>query len=228
MSDNIITLKDVNKVFLSGKEEIKVLDGIDLQVGKGAFITVSGPSGSGKSTLLNIIGGLLHPDRGKVILDGNSLYDYKDRALAQIRNEKIGFIFQFHHLLLDFTVIENLAIPLLIKGISFNKACIEAEELLDRVDLSNRKYAKPRTLSGGERQRVAVLRAIINDPVLLLADEPTGDLDWAHAEAVLKMLGEIHRASGMTIILVSHNRRVAQMGKETYNLIEGKLEKNEM
>lgn len=228
MSDNIITVKDVNKVFLSGKEEIKVLDGVNLKVRKGDFITISGPSGSGKSTLLNIIGGLLHPDKGEIILEGNSLYDYKDKTLAKIRNEKMGFIFQFHHLLLDFTVLENLAIPLLIKGVSFNKACIEAENLLDRVDLSNRKYAKPRTLSGGERQRVAVLRAIINDPVLLLADEPTGDLDWAHAEAVLKMLGEIHRITGMTIMLVSHNQRVAQMGEKTYNLIEGKLEKNEM
>jgi len=228
MSNSIITLKNVSKAFISGKEEIKVLDGVDLKVEKGDFITISGPSGSGKSTLLNIIGGLLHPDGGDVILDGNPLYGYKDRALARIRNEKIGFIFQFHHLLLDFTVVENLAIPLLIKGTAFNRACEEAEKLLHRVDLSGRMHAKPRTLSGGERQRVAVLRAIINDPVLLLADEPTGDLDWAHAEAVLRMLEEIHRTSGMTIILVSHNRRVAQMGKKTYNLIEGKLEKNEM
>lgn len=228
MSNSIITLKKVSKCFISGKEEIKVLDGVDLKVDKGDFITISGPSGSGKSTLLNIVGGLLHPDSGQVILGENSLYDYKDRALAQIRNEKIGFIFQFHHLLLDFTVVENLAIPLLIKGMAFSRACKEAEELLHKVDLINRKHAKPRTLSGGERQRVAVLRAIINNPVLLLADEPTGDLDWAHAESVLQMLSEIHRISGMTIILVSHNRRVAQMGKKTYNLIEGKLERNEM
>jgi ABC-type lipoprotein export system ATPase subunit len=228
MSNSIITIKKVSKGFISGKEEIKVLDGVNLKVERGDFITISGPSGSGKSTLLNIIGGLLHPDVGDIILDGNSLYDYKDKTLARIRNEKIGFIFQFHHLLLDFTVLENLAIPLLIKGISFSKACKEAEKLLYRVDLSNRMHAKPRTLSGGERQRVAVLRAVINNPVLLLADEPTGDLDWAHAESVLQMLSEIHRMSGMTIILVSHNRRVAQMGKKTYNLIEGKLEKNEM
>jgi lipoprotein-releasing system ATP-binding protein len=224
MSKNIIALRNVSKKFLSGEEEINVLEGIDLEVSKGDFITISGPSGSGKSTLLNIIGGLLHPDSGNVILDGKSLYSYKDRALAKIRNEKIGFIFQFHHLLLDFTVVENLAIPLLIKGIPFKEAYKKAEKLLHRVDLQSRINAKPRTLSGGERQRVAVLRAIINNPFLLLADEPTGDLDWAHAEAVLKMLQEIHTTSGMTIILVSHNRRVAQMGKKTYNLNEGKLE----
>jgi ABC-type lipoprotein export system ATPase subunit len=224
MSKDIIALRNVSKKFLSGEEEINVLESIDLKVSKGDFITISGPSGSGKSTLLNIIGGLLHPDSGNVILDGKPLYSYKDRALAKIRNEKIGFIFQFHHLLLDFTVVENLAIPLLIKGISFKKAYKKAEKLLHRVDLQSRINAKPRTLSGGERQRVAVLRAIINNPFLLLADEPTGDLDWAHAEAVLKMLQEIHTTSGMTIILVSHNRRVAQMGKKTYNLNEGKLE----
>jgi len=228
MSEIIVALKEVSKGFLSGKEEIKVLEGVNLEVKKGDFITISGPSGSGKSTLLNIVGGLLHPDEGDVILEGKPLYNYKDRALAQIRNEKIGFIFQFHHLLLDFTVVENLAIPLLIKGEAFGEACREAKDLLARVDLSGRLHAKPRTLSGGERQRVAVLRAIINHPLLLLADEPTGDLDWAHAEVILQMLSEIHRNSGMTVILVSHNQRVAQMGKKTYNLIEGRLKENEV
>ena len=223
MSEIVVSLKKVNKGFISGKEKIKVLEGVNLEVKRGDFITISGPSGSGKSTLLNVVGGLLHPDGGDIILEGKPLYGYKDKALAQIRNEKIGFIFQFHHLLLDFTVVENLAIPLLIKGKGFGEAYKEAEELLARVDLSDRMYAKPRTLSGGERQRVAVLRAIINNPLLLLADEPTGDLDWKHADVVLEMLGEIHCDRGMTVILVSHNQRVAQMGKKTYNLIEGKL-----
>lgn len=228
MNESIISLEKITKSFISGKEEIKVLNGVGLEIERGDFVTISGPSGSGKSTLLNIIGGLLHPDKGDVILEGKALYKYKDRVLARIRNEKIGFIFQFHHLLLDFTVIENLAIPLLIKGIPFKKACRKSEDLLHRVDLVSRMNAKPRTLSGGERQRVAVLRAIINNPVLLLADEPTGDLDWAHAEAVLQMLKEIHEDSGMTIVLVSHNQRVAQMGEKTYNLIEGKLKKDEV
>lgn len=228
MSEFIISLKDVNKGFLSGTEEIDVLKSINLEVKRGDFITISGPSGSGKSTLLHILGGLLHPDEGNVILEGKSLYGYKDRTLAKIRNEKIGFIFQFHHLLLDFTVIENLAIPLLIKGVTFKEAYKQAENLLLRVDLASRMYAKPRTLSGGERQRVAVLRAIINNPLLLLADEPTGDLDMAHAEVVLDMLTQIHKDRGMTVILVSHNQRVAQMGKKTYNLFEGRLKENEM
>jgi lipoprotein-releasing system ATP-binding protein len=228
MSDVIIALKEIEKSFLSGKEEICVLRGVNIEVEKGDFITISGPSGSGKSTLLHILGGLLHPDGGDVILQGKPLYKYPDQELAKIRNEKIGFIFQFHHLLLDFTVMENLAIPLLIKGIPLGKANKEAEELLALVDLRNRMYAKPRTLSGGERQRVAVLRAIINHPLLLLADEPTGDLDRVHASVILQMLSKIHRERAMTVILVSHNQRVAKMGEKTYNLSEGKLKQNEM
>jgi lipoprotein-releasing system ATP-binding protein len=223
MSNVITALRDIEKGFLSGKEEINVLQGINLEVEEGDFITISGPSGSGKSTLLHILGGLLHPDKGDVILQSKSLYAYSDQELAKIRNEKIGFIFQFHHLLLDFTVLENLVIPLLIKGTTFGKASKKAEELLGLVDLRHRIHAKPRTLSGGERQRVAVLRAIINDPLLLLADEPTGDLDRAHSNVVLEMLRGIHRDKGMTVILVSHNQRVAKMGEKTYNLIEGKL-----
>jgi ABC-type lipoprotein export system ATPase subunit len=223
MSDIIVALKDIKKSFTSGDEEIRVLDGLNLEIKKGDFITISGPSGSGKSTLLNIMGGLLHPDKGNVILEGKALYKYQDRELAKIRNERIGFIFQFHHLLFDFTVVENLAIPLLIKGSTIKEAYRESEDLLSRVDLKHRMYAKPRTLSGGERQRVAVLRAIINSPVLLLADEPTGDLDRAHADVILKMLTKIHRDRGMTIILVSHNQRVAQMGEKTYNLLGGRL-----
>jgi lipoprotein-releasing system ATP-binding protein len=223
MSKTIVILKNVEKSFTSGKEKINVLRSINLEVEEGDFITITGPSGSGKSTLLHILGGLLHPDGGDVILQKKPLYKYKDAELAKIRNEKIGFIFQFHHLLFDFTVLENLAIPLLIKGSTLKRAYKKAEELLSLVDLEHRINAKPRTLSGGEKQRVAVLRAIVNNPLLLLADEPTGDLDQAHSDVVLQMLSKIQRESGMTVILVSHNQRVAQMGKKTYNLIEGKL-----
>ncbi|MEO0292688.1 MAG: ABC transporter ATP-binding protein [candidate division WOR-3 bacterium] len=219
----IIKLNNVKKKFVSGTEEVRVLEGINLEVRRGDFITITGPSGSGKSTLLNIMGGLLHPDEGEVLLEGKSLYEYQDKELARIRNEKIGFIFQFHHLLVDFTVLENLAIPLLMKGRDLKEAYREAERLLSIVDLRERIYAKPRTLSGGECQRVAILRAIITQPILLLADEPTGDLDEAHAEVVLKMIKEIHIERGMTVVLVSHNERVAQMGKKIYNLSGGRL-----
>ncbi len=227
--NNILTATDIHKSFYSGDEEIRVLQGIDIQVKKEDFISINGPSGSGKSTLLHILGGLQHPDKGEVVLDEELLYSHSDIELARIRNEQIGFIFQFHYLLSDFTVLENIMIPLLIKGSHRSKAERKARELLSIVDLENRAYHKPRTLSGGERQRVAVLRAIINQPPLLLADEPTGDLDWEHANTILKMLMDLHKERGMTIILVTHNKRVAKIAKKTYNLIKGKLEnKNEV
>ncbi|MBA7652490.1 Lipoprotein-releasing system ATP-binding protein LolD [subsurface metagenome] len=210
-----------------GDEEIRVLQGIDIDVNKGDFISITGPSGSGKSTLLHILGGLQHPDKGEVILDGKLLYSHPDRELAKIRNERIGFIFQFHYLLSDFTVLENIMIPLLIKGTNRSVAEEKVKELLLMVDLEDRAHHKPQTLSGGERQRVAVLRAIINQPSLLLADEPTGDLDWEHANTILQMLMDLHKEKEMTIIIVTHNKRVAKIAKNTYNLTKGRLE-NEM
>lgn len=177
--------------------------------------------------MLHILGGLQHPDKGEVILDGKLLYSHPDRELAKIRNERIGFIFQFHYLLSDFTVLENIMIPLLIKGTNRRVAEEKVKELLLMVDLEDRAHHKPQTLSGGERQRVAVLRAIINQPSLLLADEPTGDLDWEHANTILQMLMDLHKEKEMTIIIVTHNKRVAKIAKNTYNLAKGRLE-NEM
>lgn len=225
--NNWLRALNVYKSFHSGDEEIRVLQGIDIDVNKGDFISITGPSGSGKSTLLHILGGLQHPDKGEVILDGKLLYSHPDRELAKIRNEKIGFIFQFHYLLSDFTVLENIMIPLLIRGTNRSVAEEKAKELLKMVDLKDRAHHKPQTLSGGERQRVAVLRAIINQPSLLLADEPTGDLDWEHANTILQMLMDLHKEKEMTIIIVTHNKRVAKIAKNTYNLIKGRLE-NEM
>lgn len=225
--NNLLSVKDIYKSFHSGSEEIRVLQGIDLEVSKGDFISITGPSGSGKSTLLHIMGGLEHPDKGEVILNKKPLYNHSDKELARIRNERIGFVFQFHYLLSDFTVTENIMIPLLIKGIDRSIALKSSGKLLKMVDLENRAHSKPATLSGGERQRVAVLRAIVNQPSLLLADEPTGDLDYEHAKAILDLLRGLHRESGMAIIIVTHNKRVAQIAKKTYNLVDGKLEKKD-
>lgn len=225
--NNLLRALNIHKSFHSGDEEIRVLQGIDIDVNKGDFISITGPSGSGKSTLLHILGGLQHPDKGEVILDGKLLYSHPDRELAKIRNEGIGFIFQFHYLLSDFTVLENIMIPLLIKGTNMSVAEEKVKELLKMVDLEDRAHHKPQTLSGGERQRVAVLRAIINQPSLLLADEPTGDLDWEHANTILQMLMDLHKEKEMTIIIVTHNKRVAKIAKNTYNLTKGRLE-NEM
>ena len=225
--NNLLRALNIHKSFHSGDEEIRVLQGIDIDVNKGDFISITGPSGSGKSTLLHILGGLQHPDKGEVILDGKLLYSHPDRELAKIRNERIGFIFQFHYLLSDFTVLENIMIPLLIKGTNRSVADEKVKELLKMVDLEDRAHHKPQTLSGGERQRVAVLRAIINQPSLLLADEPTGDLDWEHANTILQMLMDLHKEKEMTVIIVTHNKRVAKIAKNTYNLTKGRLE-NEM
>lgn len=225
--NNLLRALNIHKSFHSGDEEIRVLQGIDIDINKGDFISITGPSGSGKSTLLHILGGLQHPDKGEVILDGKLLYSHPDRELAKIRNERIGFIFQFHYLLSDFTVLENIMIPLLIKGTNRSVAEEKVKEFLKMVDLEDRAHHKPQTLSGGERQRVAVLRAIINQPSLLLADEPTGDLDWEHANTILQMLMNLHKEKEMTIIIVTHNKRVAKIAKNTYNLAKGRLE-NEM
>lgn len=221
--NSLLTARDIYKSFHSGDEEIRVLQGIDFEIKKGDFISITGPSGSGKSTLLHTLGGLQHPDKGKVFLDGKSLYSYPDRELAKIRNERIGFIFQFHYLLFDFTVLENIMIPLLIKGTNRNKAEEKVNVLLKMVNIEDRANHKPQTLSGGERQRVAVLRAIINEPSILLADEPTGDLDWEHANIILQMLKDLHKNNEMTIIIVTHNKRVAKIAKKTYNLSKGRL-----
>jgi lipoprotein-releasing system ATP-binding protein len=221
--NSLLTAQNIYKSFHSGDEEIKVLEGIDLEVKKGDFISITGPSGSGKSTLLHILGGLQHPDKGEVLLDGKSIYSNSDRELAKIRNERIGFIFQFHYLLSDFTVLENIMIPLLIKNTERDKAEEKVNILLKMVNIEDRALHKPQTLSGGERQRVAVLRAIINEPSILLADEPTGDLDWEHANIVLQMIRDLHKNKEMTIIIVTHNKRVAKIAKKTYNLSKGRL-----
>jgi len=227
--NNILIAKNIHKSFHSGDEEIRVLQGIDIEVKQGDFVSITGPSGSGKSTLLHILGGLQHPDKGEIVFDGESLYSHSDRELAKIRNEKIGFIFQFHYLLSDFTVLENIMVPLLIKGTSKTTSESSAKEFLRIVDLLDRAHHKPRTLSGGERQRVAVLRALINHPPILLADEPTGNLDWEHANTILEMLINLHEEREVTIILVTHNKRVAKIAKKTYNLVKGRLEnKNEV
>jgi len=221
--NSLLTAQNIYKSFHSGDEEIKVLQGIDFEIKKGDFVSITGPSGSGKSTLLHILGGLQHPDKGEVLLDGKSLYSNPDRELAKIRNERIGFIFQFHYLLSDFTVLENIMIPLLIKNIKRDKAEEKVNILLKMVNIEDRALHKPQTLSGGERQRVAVLRAIVNEPSILLADEPTGDLDWEHANIVLQMLKNLHKNKEMTIIIVTHNKRVAKIAKKTYNLSKGRL-----
>lgn len=204
----LLKLNNVSKSYLTagGSEELRILHGIDLELNSGESLAILGPSGSGKSTLLNIIGTLDRPTGGEVIFDGEDINKLDDIALAGVRNAKIGFIFQAHHLLPQCTVLENVLVPTLAsadKGLR-GRAPDRARKLLDRVGLQNRLEHRPGQLSGGERQRVAVVRALINEPKLLLADEPTGALDQSSAHNLAQLLTEINREQNLTLILVTH------------------------
>ncbi|MCK4233515.1 ABC transporter ATP-binding protein [candidate division WOR-3 bacterium] len=225
MTDNGILLKGINikRVFKTGKEKLKVLKGIDITIERGMIHTIVGPSGAGKSTLLHILGGLDRPTEGKVMLDGNSLYDFRDEELAKIRNKKIGFIFQFHHLLSEFSALENVMLPSSIDGISSKKASEKAKNLLTEVGLSDRIDHKPNELSGGEKQRVAVARALINNPSVIFADEPTGNLDSKNSDMLLSMLLELNRKGGITLVIVTHNVGIANRIGNIIRMEDGKI-----
>ncbi len=224
MNEIIIELKEVKKTFITGNERLEVLKGIDFVVKKGDFISILGPSGSGKSTLLHIIGGLEHPTSGDVLFFGENLYVKKEEEISKIRNKSIGFVFQFHHLLEDFTLLENVMLPLLINRIDFKEAKDKALSMIERFGLKERINHKPNQLSGGERQRAAIARAMINDPDILLFDEPTGNLDEENANIVIDIIRDLNK----TILLVSHNDRLAKIAKDIYIIRKGVLERYEM
>lgn len=204
---------------------VSVLKGVTLKIERGRSIVVVGPSGCGKSTLLNIVGGLDHPTSGRVLLDGQDLAKLDDEALARIRNRQIGFVFQLHHLLPQCTVLENVLIPTLAeRADSSQKETLErAERLLDRVGLKDRISHRPGELSGGQRQRVAVARALINEPKLLLADEPTGSLDEGTSQSIADLLAELNRAEGVTLVVVTHSRALAARIGDVMELSGGVL-----
>ncbi|MEO0092649.1 MAG: ABC transporter ATP-binding protein [candidate division WOR-3 bacterium] len=219
----VIEARNIHKVFELGAERLVVLAGIDLAVPAGAMIGLLGPSGSGKSTLLNILGGLDRPTAGTVILDSTELFVHSDIELSEIRNKKIGFIFQFHHLLPEFNVLENTIMPLLIAGISRRQAEKKGMALLAELDFLDRLHHKPAQLSGGEKQKVAVARALVNDPLLVLADEPTGNLDRNSAEMLLCLLQKLNQTRKVTMVIVTHNEMVANFVHKRYYLRDGKL-----
>jgi lipoprotein-releasing system ATP-binding protein len=224
----LLELKNISKSYQSpsGSESRVVLHDLSLQVNEGESIAIVGPSGSGKSTLLNIIGSLDKPTIGEVIFDDNNVADLNDFQLAEFRNIKLGFVFQLHHLLPQCTVIENVLIPTLAFKSNDSKQVQEnrAIELLKRVGLDGHMYHRPGQLSGGEQQRVAVMRALINSPKLLLADEPTGSLDQTAADNLGELLVSLNKEENVTLIVVTHSAKLAGHMDTTYNLIEGKLE----
>jgi lipoprotein-releasing system ATP-binding protein len=207
----------------SGEGVLPVLKGIDLTIARGEIIAVVGQSGAGKSTLLHMLGALDRPTSGSVRYGDQDIFSMRDDELANFRNAHVGFVFQFHHLLPEFTARENVAIPALMKGLPMRDAAKHADELLAEVGLSQRATHKPSELSGGEQQRVAVARALVNNPDVVLADEPTGNLDSANAEMLHEMLWKLSRKTGQTFIIVTHNEALARRADRVLAMKDGRL-----
>ena len=216
----MIEIRNANKVYRQGLKEIQALRNVTLSIGKGQFLSIMGPSGSGKSTLLNLIGGLDQPSGGEIFIQGKPLHGITDDELTLIRRRQVGFIFQFFNLLPILTAAENAGLPLLLEGIPFSKVKPKAEALLARVGLAERTEHRPEQLSGGEMQRVAIARALITNPAVLLADEPTGNLDSRTSEEIFRLLTGLHD-EGQTIVMVTHDPRAAAHGTRTITLRDG-------
>ncbi|MEI6574726.1 MAG: ABC transporter ATP-binding protein [Bacteroidota bacterium] len=215
----MIVVSDIYKSY----QELKVLNGVSLSVEKSEIVAIVGASGAGKSTLLHIIGTLDKPDQGKISLNGTDPFSLSQKKLSQFRNNSIGFVFQFHHLLPEFTALENVMIPAMIAGISKKESAKKAEILLTQLNLSSRLTHKPSALSGGEQQRVAVARALVNNPAVILADEPSGNLDSKAAEDLHKLFFELRDQMGQTFIIVTHNSELAAMSDRRMMMQDGMM-----
>lgn len=215
----LLEVKDIHKAY----GNLQVLKGVNLTVKHGEVVSIVGSSGAGKSTLLHIIGTIDKPDKGELILDGKNPFSLNDTLLSKFRNEKIGFVFQFHHLLPEFTAIENVCIPLFLNGTNTKEANERATYLLNKLGLSSRMQHKPSELSGGEQQRVAVARALVNNPLVVLADEPSGNLDSQNARELHKLFFELRDEFKQTFIIVTHNEELADMADRKLAMKDGKF-----
>lgn len=222
--DAVIACQGIVKSYREESTTTNVLSDISFTVNAGEQVAILGSSGSGKSTLLHILGGLDTPDEGKVLIKGQAIHALSSKQLAALRNRDIGFIYQFHHLLPEFTAVENVAMPLLINGTAHKQALAEATRRLEQVGLSHRLEHKPAALSGGERQRVAIGRALVNNPAIVLADEPTGNLDHRTGEQVYALLRELSEKQGTSFIVVTHDRSLAAQMDRTLTIMDGKLQ----
>lgn len=221
----VLEAKDLYKSFPGGpdQDELKVLEGMDLEVKEASITSIIGSSGSGKSTLLHILGGLDRADKGEVYWDGKNISEYKTDDLADFRNKYIGFVFQFHHLLPEFTALENVSMPALIAGTPTKQANERAKELLDNFGIGDRKSHRPTQLSGGEQQRVSMARALMNNPRIILADEPTGNLDQKNTNIILDLLFELREAMGVSVLLITHEKEIAGRSDRILELEQGVL-----
>jgi len=224
--NTVIEASQISKTFpsKSGKGLLQVLEQVDLKVNSSEISAVIGSSGSGKSTLLHILGGLDHPDSGDVYWQGTSIYSWKPDKLAEERNRRIGFVFQFHHLLPEFNALENVFMPGLIGGYSMKEAESRAMKLLDRLGIADRSNHRPSQLSGGEQQRVSIARALMNNPSIILADEPTGNLDETNTEIILDQLLELRETEQVAMVLITHEKDIAARCDTIYELKTGKLQ----
>lgn len=223
--NNLLEVRGLCKAYGSGSGRLDVLNGIDLDLQSGTTTALVGASGAGKSTLLNLLGALDRPTSGTVCFRGDNIFNKNDRQLAAFRNRSIGFVFQFHHLLPEFTALENVMMPALIARIPRAQARKTAEALLEDVGLGQRMTHRPGELSGGEQQRVAIARALALGPELLLADEPTGNLDMKTSDGIHAMLTELQVKNGLTLVIVTHNERLASAMGTTIHLLDGRVEK---
>jgi len=221
----MLSASNIYKSYRETGSTLDVLQGIDLEIKEGEVIAIVGPSGAGKSTLLHILGGLDSPDKGRVRLDGEDVYRLREFSRAKVRNKKIGFIFQFYHLLPEFTALENVVLPVLIKEDKKNIKKFESQgmELLEKVGLAARATHKPHQLSGGEQQRVAVARALINKPVIIFCDEPTGNLDSHSGEEIINLLMNLNKKNKQTFVIVTHEEEIARQCHRVIHMRDGKL-----
>lgn len=222
-TDAILQLRGITRDFKLGAQTVHVLKGIDLDIAKNEYVALMGPSGSGKSTLMNLLGCLDTPTSGSYELNGTDVSSLNDNALAEIRNSEIGFVFQTFNLLPRSTALENVALPLVYAGLSKEERLARAAEVLEQVGLADRMDHRPNQLSGGQRQRVAVARALVNKPALILADEPTGNLDSKTSIEIMKLFDDI-QAAGNTVVLVTHEEDIAQYAKRVIRLVDGNID----
>lgn len=221
MSKTMIECRKIEKAYWDGTRELRILRGVDLIVPEGEILAISGQSGVGKSTLLHIMGTLDRPTGGDVVFRGETLNKLSRRAVNKLRNEELGFVFQFYHLLPEFSAVENVMMPALCRGVRSSSARNRAEELLEKVGLKERRTHKPGQLSGGEQQRVAIARALFNRPSVLLADEPTGNLDEQTGEGITDLLWDLHASDRVTMVIVTHEERLARRADRWIYLHEG-------
>lgn len=221
--NDVLIANGLSKEYPLPDDTLCVFENLEFSLAKGELIAIMGVSGVGKTTLLNLFGALDRPNKGKIFIEGEDVFSKNEDELAEIRNRHIGFIFQFYHLLPEFTAVENVSFPLLIRGVDRKEAFAKAIDKLDEVSLTDKAALRPVQLSGGEQQRIAIARALVNEPKILLADEPTGNLDWKTGLKILELIQDLNRSKGLSSILVTHNEKVARFCQRAYLMENGIL-----